>query len=130
MNAILALVAFIAAIVVWNAVFKRNIGEAMAVGFLVTAAFAGTDFFAVAWESLIDGLKSEITFAALAFVFVSELLTRTGLVQRMVDILSSFLGRRRGDPPTPRPSPPDCSARWPTTVPLSSRPSDRSSSPG
>ncbi len=96
MNAILALIAFIAAIVVWNAVFKRNIGEAMVVGFLVTAAFAGTDFFTVAWESLIDGLKSEITFAALAFVFVSELLTRTGLVQRMVDILSSFLGRRRG----------------------------------
>ncbi|MEV6909208.1 TRAP transporter large permease subunit [Amycolatopsis sp. NPDC051071] len=96
MNAILALIAFIGAIVVWNAVFKRNIGEAMVVGFLVTAAFAGTDFFAVAWESLVDGLKSEITFAALAFVFVSELLTRTGLVQRMVNILSSFLGRRRG----------------------------------
>jgi TRAP-type C4-dicarboxylate transport system permease large subunit len=96
MNAIYALAAFIAAIVVWNTIFKRNIGEAMVAGFLVTAAFAGTDALAVGWESLVDGLKSEITFAALAFVFVSELLTRTGLVQRMIDILSSVLGRYRG----------------------------------
>jgi TRAP-type C4-dicarboxylate transport system permease large subunit len=96
MNAIYALAAFIAAIVIWNAVFKRNIGEAMVVGFLVTAAFAGPDILSVGWESLVDGLKSDITFAALAFVFVSELLTKTGLVQRMVDILSSVLGRRRG----------------------------------
>ncbi|MGW0523768.1 TRAP transporter large permease subunit [Crossiella sp. NPDC003009] len=96
MNAVYALVAFIAAIVLWNAVLKRNIGEAMVVGFLVTAAFAGRDALAVGWQGLVDGLKSEITFAALAFVFVSELLTRTGLVQRLVDILSSVLGRRRG----------------------------------
>lgn len=96
MNAIYALVAFIGAIVVWNVGFKRNIGEAMVVGFLATAAFAGPDVLSVGWEGLVDGLKSEITFAALAFVFVSELLTRTGLVQRLVDILSSVLGRYRG----------------------------------
>ncbi|MEU0986480.1 TRAP transporter large permease subunit [Streptomyces sp. NPDC005953] len=96
MNAILALVAFIGAIIVWNVGVKRNIGEAMVIGFLVSAAFAGTDAPRVAWESLVQGLKSEITFAALAFVFVSELLTRTGLVQRMIDILSSMLGRREG----------------------------------
>ncbi|MGO1055469.1 TRAP transporter large permease subunit [Crossiella sp. CA198] len=96
MNAVYALGAFIAVIVLWNAVFKRNIGEAMVVGFLVTAAFAGADAVSVGWQGLVDGLKSEITFAALAFVFVSELLTRTGLVQRLVDILSSVLGRRGG----------------------------------
>ncbi|GGM90383.1 C4-dicarboxylate ABC transporter substrate-binding protein [Lentzea pudingi] len=96
MSAIFALVTFIAVIVLWNAVFKRNIGEAMLVGFLATAAFAGRDALTVGWDSLVDGMKSEITFAALAFVFVSELLTRTGLVGRMVAILSSVLGRRRG----------------------------------
>lgn len=96
MNAILALVAFIGAIIVWNVAVKRNIGEAMVIGFLVSAAFAGTEAPRVAWESLVEGLTSEITFAALAFVFVSELLTRTGLVQRMIDILSSMFGRRAG----------------------------------
>lgn len=96
MNAILALVAFIGVIVIWNVGFRRNIGEAMVLGFLASAAFGGTDAPRVAWESLVEGLKSEITFAALAFVFVSELLTRTGLVHRMIDILSSLLGRRKG----------------------------------
>ncbi|MFD4628974.1 TRAP transporter large permease subunit [Streptomyces sp. NPDC058284] len=96
MNAILALVAFIGVIIVWNVAFKRNIGEAMILGFLASAVFAGADAARVARECLVEGLKSEITFAALAFVFVSELLTRTGLVQRMIDILSSLLGRRKG----------------------------------
>ncbi|GGR88992.1 C4-dicarboxylate ABC transporter substrate-binding protein [Streptomyces aureoverticillatus] len=96
MNAILALVAFIGVIIVWNVAFRRNIGEAMILGFLASAAFGGTDAPRVAWESLVEGMKSEITFAALAFVFVSELLTRTGLVHRMIDILSSLLGRREG----------------------------------
>ncbi|GGV09573.1 TRAP transporter large permease subunit [Streptomyces spectabilis] len=96
MNAILALVAFIGVIIVWNVAFKRNIGEAMVLGFLASAAFGGADAPRVAWDSLVAGLQSEITFAALAFVFVSELLTRTGLVHRMIDILSSLLGRRRG----------------------------------
>ncbi|GHC54447.1 TRAP transporter large permease subunit [Streptomyces flavofungini] len=96
MNAILALVAFIGVIVIWNVGFRRNIGEAMVLGFLASATFGGTDAPRVAWESLVEGLKSEITFAALAFVFVSELLTRTGLVHRMIDILSSLLGRRKG----------------------------------
>ncbi|MGW2231432.1 TRAP transporter large permease subunit [Streptomyces formicae] len=96
MNAILALVAFIGVIIVWNVGCKRNIGEAMILGFLASAAFGGAQAPRVAWECLVEGLKSEITFAALAFVFVSELLTRTGLVHRMIDILSSLLGRRKG----------------------------------
>lgn len=96
MNAILALAAFIAVIVIWNVVFKRNIGEAMVIGFLACAAFAGSQAIPVGWQGLVDGMKSDITFAALAFVFISELLTKTGLIQRTIDILSSVLGRRRG----------------------------------
>lgn len=95
-SAVLALAAFIGAIVIWNVVFKRNIGEAMFVGFLVTAAFAGPAFFPALWEGLVDGLTNEVTYAALAFVVVGELLTRTGIVARIVDVLSSLVGRIRG----------------------------------
>jgi hypothetical protein len=35
-----ALVAFVGVIIVWNAVFKRNIGEAMILGFAAVCAFA------------------------------------------------------------------------------------------
>ncbi|WP_030326441.1 TRAP transporter large permease subunit [Streptomyces sp. NRRL B-3229] len=96
MSAITALAASIAAIIVWNVLLRRNVGEAMIVGFLVTAAFAGGDAPEVAWDGLVTALKEPITFAALAFVFVSTVLSEAGLMQRLVDILSSLLGRFRG----------------------------------
>ncbi len=51
MIAIWALLAFIASIVFWNAVLKRNIGEAMIVGFVVVGAFAGRDAPKYMWEA-------------------------------------------------------------------------------
>lgn len=94
--AVIALVAFIVSIIVWNVVFKRNIGEAMFVGFLVTGAFAGTQVLPTLWEGLVTGLDNEVTYAALAFVVVGELLVKTGIIQRIVDVLSSLVGRVRG----------------------------------
>ena len=40
MIAVWALVAFIATIVAWNALLKRNIGESMIAGFVVVGIFA------------------------------------------------------------------------------------------
>ncbi|WP_026930057.1 TRAP transporter large permease subunit [Glycomyces tenuis] len=94
--AVIALAAFIGTIVVWNVLFKRNIGEAMFAGFIVSALFAGTDFPSALWIGLMDGLMNEVTYAALAFVVVGELLVRVGIVQRIVDVLSSMIGRFRG----------------------------------
>lgn len=96
MTAVYALVTFIAVIVIWNTVFKRNIAEAMFVGFVASCLFAGTGFFSAFATGLKDGMQNEVTFAALAFVVVGDILTRAGIVQRIVDVLSSVLGRRRG----------------------------------
>ncbi|ADD41253.1 TRAP transporter large permease subunit [Stackebrandtia nassauensis] len=96
MTAIYALAAFIAVIIVWNSVFKRNIAEAMVVGFMACCAFAGTGFLPLLVDSLWAGMQNEVTFAALAFVIVADILTRAGIVQRIVDIFGSLLGRRRG----------------------------------
>ncbi|MEJ3655591.1 TRAP transporter large permease subunit [Actinomycetes bacterium KLBMP 9759] len=96
MNAIWALVAFIAVIVVWNVGLKRNIGESMFVGFVATALFAGTGFPAALWEGLLSGLQNDVTYAAIAFVVVGDILTRAGVIQRIVDMLSSLVGRFRG----------------------------------
>ena len=49
MIAVWALVAFVAVIIVWNAVFKRNIGEAMIVGFLAVGVFALVGGGSPAW---------------------------------------------------------------------------------
>ena len=48
--ALIALVVFIAVIVVWNVVFKRNMAEAMLIGFLATLLFAGGDALQMRWK--------------------------------------------------------------------------------
>ncbi|MFE6155770.1 TRAP transporter large permease subunit [Streptomyces sp. NPDC057889] len=98
MTAIWALVCYIAAIIVWNSALKRNIGEAMLVGFVVTGAFAGGDIGSVMWHSLAEAMQEEVTFAALAFVFMSYLLAGTPVLDHLLDILNSLLGRLRGGP--------------------------------
>lgn len=98
MIAVWALVAFIVAIVVWNAVFKRNIGEAMIVGLVAVAAFAGTNAPGYVWHGFVDAIQEEVTFAGLAFIFMSFILTKTPVLDRLIDVLNSFLGRMRGGP--------------------------------
>ena len=98
MTAIWALGAYIASIIVWNAVFKRNIGEAMLVGLVVTVAFAGTDAFHVLRTAVTSAMQEEVTYAAIAFVVASHLMSRTPLLVRLIDILNSLLGRVRGGP--------------------------------
>jgi TRAP-type C4-dicarboxylate transport system permease large subunit len=105
MSGVWALLAFVGVIVVWNAVFKRNIGEAMILGFVAVCAFAligGTVDGGSAWstigEAVLDAMQEEVTFAALAFVFMSYVLTRTPVLDRLIDLLNSVLGRLRGGP--------------------------------
>ncbi|MFB4279944.1 MULTISPECIES: TRAP transporter large permease subunit [unclassified Nonomuraea] len=94
--AVWALIAYIAIIVVWNGVLKRNIGEAMLIGFAGVCLFGGTGFFTLAWAGIADAMAEEVVFAALAFVFMGYLLTRLGLIQEQVTVLNSIFGRLRG----------------------------------
>ena len=91
-----SLVAYIAAIIFWNSKMKRNIGEAMVVGWIVVLAFGGGKFFDLMMRSLNFAATQETVYAALAFVFMAFVMTKTGLVNRMVDILNSTLGRIPG----------------------------------
>ncbi|MFF9094359.1 TRAP transporter large permease subunit [Streptomyces sp. NPDC014776] len=98
MIAIWALGCYIASIIVWNAVLKRNIGEALIVGFVVTGLFAGGDIGHLMWSGFVEALQEEVTFAALAFVFMSCILSRTPVLDQLLGILNSALGRLRGGP--------------------------------
>ncbi|QUL98166.1 MAG: TRAP transporter large permease subunit [Candidatus Fermentithermobacillus carboniphilus] len=91
-----SLIAYVVVIIFWNVSLKRNIGEAMAIGFVVTTIFAGSKAAALIWESLLYAAKQETVFAALAFVFMAYVMTETQLVKRLVNILNSVLGRFAG----------------------------------
>lgn len=97
-TALLALAAFIAVIIVWNVVFKRNMGEAMLLGLITTALFAGTQAPAYLLGGLADALTHDVLYAALAFVFMAHLIDVTGLIQKILAILNSVFGRIRGGP--------------------------------
>jgi len=103
MSAIIALGVFVAVIIVWNAVVKRNIGEAMILGFLaigVVSFIAGPvgdgSVLTTIWSSIQDAFTEEIMFAALGFVLMAFLLERTPVLNRLVDLLNSLFGRMRG----------------------------------
>ena len=67
---LIALGAFIAVIIVWNVVFKRNMGEAMLLGFLATALFAAPDVPGAVLSGVRGALDEEVLYAAMAFVFI------------------------------------------------------------
>ncbi|WP_258348598.1 TRAP transporter permease [Saccharopolyspora gregorii] len=94
--AVWALITYIAIIVVWNTVLKRNIGEAMLVGFVAVCLFGGGDALELARAGLDEALSEEVVFAALAFVFMGYLMTELGLIDRQVTLLNSVFGRLRG----------------------------------
>ncbi|GAB3562021.1 TRAP transporter permease [Amycolatopsis endophytica] len=94
--AVWALITYIAVIVVWNAVLKRNIGEAMVLGFVVVCLFGGTDVLSLVAAGIGDAATEEVVFAALAFVFMGSLLTELGLIDRQVTLLNALFGRVRG----------------------------------
>lgn len=96
--ALLALGAFITTIVVWNVVIRRNMGEAMLLGLVVTSLFAGTDAPQALVNGMIDALDQEVLFAAMAFVLMAYVVDRTGLIQKLLAVLNSVFGRLRGGP--------------------------------
>ena len=95
---LIALVAFIAVIVVWNVVFKRNMAEAMLIGFLATLLFAGGDAPKFVATGLANAVENEVLFAAAAFVFMTYFVQQTGVMDKLIAILSSALGRLSGGP--------------------------------
>lgn len=94
--AVWALISFIVIILIWAIFTKRNIGEAMILGFITTLLFAGDRAFELFLPSLMRGLTHEVVFASLAFIFMAQLINHTGLIGRIIQILNSLIGRLPG----------------------------------
>ncbi|PAE80954.1 C4-dicarboxylate ABC transporter permease [Shouchella clausii] len=95
-TAVWALISFIAIVLFWAIFTKRNIGEAMILGFVVTLVFSGSQAFELFLPSLMKGLTHSVVFASLAFIFMAQLINYTGLIGRIIQILNSLIGRLPG----------------------------------
>lgn len=98
MIGIWALGAYLAVILLWTTVIKRSVGEAMILGFLAVLPFTGAAAAQIGWASLYSAATDEIVFATMAFVFMGYLLDKTGVLDRLIDLLNSLIGGVKGGP--------------------------------
>jgi TRAP-type C4-dicarboxylate transport system permease large subunit len=97
MIGIWALGAYLAVILLWTTVIKRSVGEAMLLGFLVVLPFTGAAA-QTGWDAFYDAITDEIVYATMTFVFMGYLLERTGVLERLIDLLNSLIGGVKGGP--------------------------------
>ena len=92
-----AFVAYIAAILVWMLVVKRNIAEAMLVGLVVAALFAGpANIINTLWSAVYSASKESSFLATMLFLLMAVVMTKTGIIAKLVELLNSLIGRVRG----------------------------------
>lgn len=91
-----AFLAYIIFIVFWNSVVKRGITEAMALGFLIACLFNGARMLSVLRDSVVSTFFSNVMYAIMLFTFMSAVAAETGIIQRLINILNSLLGKVRG----------------------------------
>ncbi|MDP9695633.1 UNVERIFIED_ORG: TRAP-type C4-dicarboxylate transport system permease large subunit [Arthrobacter globiformis] len=98
MIGIWALGAYLAVILLWTTVIKRSVGEAMLLGFIVVLPFTGVAAVQTGWDAFYAAITDEIVYATMAFVFMGYLLERTGVLDRLIDLLNSLIGGVKGGP--------------------------------
>lgn len=92
-----AFLAYLAVIIIWSTVVKRSMSESMLLGFLVVSLFGGVkNYFTTLGTALYDAATQEILLATMLFVFMSVIMTKTGIIRELIEILNSLIGRLRG----------------------------------
>jgi TRAP-type uncharacterized transport system fused permease subunit len=98
MIGIWALGAYLAVILLWTTLVKRSVGEAMILGVRAVLPFTGAAGAQIGWSSLYSAVTDEIVYATMAFVFMGYLLDKTGVLDKLIDLLNSLIGGVKGGP--------------------------------
>lgn len=95
----IALVVYIVSIMIINVVFKRKMAEAMMISFvllLVLGGISGNNPVGLFAEGIGFAAKQQVVYASMAFIYMAYVMSKTGVIERMVSILNSLIGRLRG----------------------------------
>lgn len=91
---VFSLIILMVFIIVCFIVIKRPIYEIMVLGYIVTIIVTGRyDLF---WKNLIKPSTSSLFFAVVTFLLLAHILDKTGVIQKVTDIILSFVGRFSG----------------------------------
>ncbi len=95
----IALVVYIVSIMIFNVVFKRKMAEAMMISFfllLILGGAGGSSPVMLFKEGIGFAAKQQVVYASMAFIYMAYVMSKTGVIERMVTILNSMIGRLRG----------------------------------
>lgn len=95
----ISLIIYVVIILIVNTVFKRKMAECMFWAYLVLLGitiFKLPEFSESIKDSLSFALKQQVIYAAMAFTFMAYIMNKTGVIERLVNILNSMLGRLPG----------------------------------
>ncbi len=95
----IALVVYIVSIMIFNVVFKRKMAEAMMISFfllLILGGVSGISPVMLFSEGIGFAAKQQVVYASMAFIYMAYVMSKTGVIERMVSILNSMIGRLRG----------------------------------
>lgn len=96
---IIAFLVYIIFVMIWYLMLKRSIAEAMLLGLVIVCAFNGVDVLPQTFaSSLTKALTQDVMAAIILFTVMASIMTQTGIITRLVNILNSILGRFRGGP--------------------------------
>ena len=97
---IISLLLYVGIILFLTVKLKRRPSEAMLWAYLIIVVVAGLfskhSMGAIFVKSSTYGIHSQVVYAAMAFVFMSYLMEKTGVILRLVNILNSIIGRFPG----------------------------------
>ena len=94
-----ALLVFIALIIIWAVVLKRNIVEAAILSLIILPFFGGVDQAPGLMTGAIKYvLNYEVLYASLAFIVMSFLLQHSNVLDGMLHIFTRLFGRLKGGP--------------------------------
>ena len=91
---IIYLVVMLTVICLWFLLFKRPIYEGVIISFVLLVAITGT--WSNLWMYITEALNTSLLYSMLAFMAMSQILSKTKIIDNCVMIIISFLGRIPG----------------------------------
>lgn len=82
------------AIIVWFAILKRPVYEAVLLSFLLLLTITGT--WGNIWIYIDDALSTSLLYSMVAFVSMSIILTKTKIIDSCITVILSLIGRVTG----------------------------------
>ncbi|SDI53044.1 TRAP transporter large permease subunit [Natribacillus halophilus] len=95
---IIALIIFVSALIIWSVKLRRNLGEGALVGFLAIVPLGGLEAPSLFFQGLTFASTFSVLYAAIAFVFMAYVIDKFGIVDRLLAILNSLVGKLPGAP--------------------------------